>query len=87
MSHLREAGAGALLGVATATAVSLLRVAQLPDATGPMDLALSGSGVALWILLGAAPGAVVGLLGAASAASPSGSPRVAAAARAADSRR
>jgi len=68
VSHLREAGAGALLGVATATAVSLLRVAQLPDATGPMDLAPSGSGVALWILLGAAPGAVVGLLGAAAAA-------------------
>ncbi len=52
-----------LVGVVTAFVLTAIRLAQLPEATAPMQVAPSGSGVALWILLGAVPGAVIGLLG------------------------
>lgn len=60
----RYARWSALLGVAAAFAVALLRAPQLSAATGPMQLSTSGAGFILWIALGAVPGGVIGLLGA-----------------------
>jgi NADH dehydrogenase len=62
-----HAAAAAAIGAVSAAGASLLRVAQLPATTGPMEVGPSGPGVALWIILGVVPGAVIGLLGPAAA--------------------
>lgn len=60
---VRRAAVAAALGVAAACVVALLRWTQLPATPGPLGMSTSGAGAGLWIVLGAVPGAAIGLLG------------------------
>lgn len=60
---VRHAAWSASIGVAAALVVALVRAAQMAPSAGSMELSAAGPGTVLWILLGAVPGAAIGLLG------------------------